>query len=557
MKSNRFFLCSLPFVLLWFLAGCYLPTAGDLTWFVATTGNDSNSCHAAGSPCLSINTVIGRALPGDTIYIAAGTYRESNHNEEAGYVIDKTLHLVGSGADAEAVQLESTRGTGPVLFVTGHHVHPTVDNLTLLNGVGYNGNGVNVIDAGLTLIDSVSRDNAAAGVNFWTSDPEAVLEIVGGSIRNNSGGGVTLGGLGSTRMDGVQIRSNTVSGGIILGTPAFGAGGTLDIKRSTIAGNQSNTGGGGIVVGEGSTAFISSSTLSGHETTAILNEGRLELANSTVSGNGVGIRNVGDLSLIHSTIAYNRILSFDGSDAIRLYYKNTILLREAGNDCFIPASTELVVEGNNLFCWADDPMLGPLAENGGSTQTIALLPGSPAIDAAGPISAEGLIAPGTDADFASILLFDQRGEPRPFGSAGDIGAYEFRSVAVAATNVTPPQVVTASLQTITPTLQFNLPMFTFTQDAFGRKGPGAAYEQVVVFLKGHSVQIDGRNLTDPRWWWVLIPGSNKHGWVSDATGDVSGDTDSLPVYEAPPLEPTRTSTLIPAPTLTPSATLKY
>ncbi len=57
-----------------------------------------------------------------------------------------------------------------------------------------------------------------------------------------------------------------------------------------------------------------------------------------------------------------------------------------------------------------DPKLGPLADNGGPTWTMALLPGSPAIDA-GNTS----LAPATD----------QRGLPRPVGLAADIGAFEY------------------------------------------------------------------------------------------------------------------------------------
>jgi hypothetical protein len=60
-----------------------------------------------------------------------------------------------------------------------------------------------------------------------------------------------------------------------------------------------------------------------------------------------------------------------------------------------------------------DPMLGPLTNNGGPTLTMALLPGSPAIDA-GDSSA----APATD----------QRGFPRPAGLASDIGAFEYGSM---------------------------------------------------------------------------------------------------------------------------------
>jgi hypothetical protein len=66
--------------------------------------------------------------------------------------------------------------------------------------------------------------------------------------------------------------------------------------------------------------------------------------------------------------------------------------------------------GNDSFA---DPKLGPLADNGGPTLTMALLPGSPAIDA-GNTS----LAPATD----------QRGFPRPAGVATDIGAFEYGSV---------------------------------------------------------------------------------------------------------------------------------
>src|ERR1019366_3119385 len=60
-----------------------------------------------------------------------------------------------------------------------------------------------------------------------------------------------------------------------------------------------------------------------------------------------------------------------------------------------------------------DPKLGPLANNGGPTLTMALLPGSPAIDAG-----DTSLAPATD----------QRGFPRPAGLAADIGAFEYGSV---------------------------------------------------------------------------------------------------------------------------------
>ncbi len=60
-----------------------------------------------------------------------------------------------------------------------------------------------------------------------------------------------------------------------------------------------------------------------------------------------------------------------------------------------------------------DPIIGTLSDNGGDTETHALLTGSPAINA----GSEVLIGGGT-------LDSDQRGEARPFGISSDIGAYE-------------------------------------------------------------------------------------------------------------------------------------
>jgi Immunoglobulin domain len=72
--------------------------------------------------------------------------------------------------------------------------------------------------------------------------------------------------------------------------------------------------------------------------------------------------------------------------------------------------------GNDSFT---DPKLGSLADNGGPTLTMRLLPGSPAIDAG-----DNALAPATD----------QRGAPRPVGLACDIGAYEYDPLILA----TPP-----------------------------------------------------------------------------------------------------------------------
>src|SRR5205823_2932549 len=76
------------------------------------------------------------------------------------------------------------------------------------------------------------------------------------------------------------------------------------------------------------------------------------------------------------------------------------LIRDNSN-CFVTGPQE----GNNF---GQDPLLGPLRNNGGSTRTLGLLPGSPAINAA---------------PTATSPARDQRGYIRP--DAPDIGAFEF------------------------------------------------------------------------------------------------------------------------------------
>jgi hypothetical protein len=112
--------------------------------------------------------------------------------------------------------------------------------------------------------------------------------------------------------------------------------------------------------------------------------------------------------------------------------QNSIVANNSGGNCYARAT--ITSNGYNLSSDGTcnfnsrgdlnnhDPLLGPLQNNGGTTDTMALLAGSPAIDAGNPAGC-------TDGG-GHLLTTDQRGMPRPDreDTVGcDIGAYESQS----------------------------------------------------------------------------------------------------------------------------------
>jgi hypothetical protein len=178
------------------------------------------------------------------------------------------------------------------------------------------------------------------------------------------------------------------------------------------------------------------------------NGGTLTLTNSTVSGNnatqsGGGIVNFGTLILTNGTVAYNSAGRWAGGISNgaggSTDLTNTIIggnTATSSPDCGHPFGIPITSLGFNLISDGSgcdltvvsgdqvgttatpiDPLLSPLQDNGGLTQTHALLAGSPAIDAA----SGDCPPPATD----------QRGVARPQGAKCDIGAFELIAIQVA------------------------------------------------------------------------------------------------------------------------------
>ena len=182
--------------------------------------------------------------------------------------------------------------------------------------------------------------------------------------------------------------------------------GTLTLTGSTVSNNSANLGGGGIRI-HGATASLTNSTISN---------------NAAFGGEGGGILNSGAvvaLTILNSTVSANTAAFGGGGGGSNGTLQNSIVAANVPADC---SGTMVSLDHNldsdsscNLGGANDlpgvDPLLGPLANNGGPTETHALLTGSPAIDA-GDDSA----APATD----------QRGLPRV--GTSDIGAFERQGV---------------------------------------------------------------------------------------------------------------------------------
>ncbi len=250
---------------------------------------------------------------------------------------------------------------------------------------------------------------------------------------------------------GLTLKHSVVSGNSATSTSRFGAGGgvfthgAIDIEYSSISGNVAsglgyeNFGGGIEVVNFGTAAsLIANSTIDGNRADragGLLVSGggtdgaAVTIRNSTISGNTGNIEEGGaylrgPVTLLNSTIAFNT--GFRGvlldSSAFPIEFESSILADNGNSDLGALASVT-ITGANNLIMApggdvvvppdtiAADPLLAPLADNGGPTLTHALGAGSPAID--------------TGNNLAGVAV-DQRGAgyPRMFGAATDIGAFE-------------------------------------------------------------------------------------------------------------------------------------
>ena len=324
-----------------------------------------------------------------------------------------------------------------------------VGTLTVANST-FSGNrstvgGGGIYNGGtLTVTNSTFSGNSAGNQGGGILN-DSTLTVTNSTFSGNnapSGGGI------------INFRTLTVTNSTFSGNnaPVGGGGGgilnygALTVANSTFSNNSSGGGGGGILhYSEGAfTLKVANSTFSGNSATSgggifIVSSGAVTVANSIFSGNraisdGGGIsNNRSPLTVTNSTFSGNSA-TFGGGiyGNITSTLRNTIVANSSiGGNCFGIAITD---GGGNLR-WPNtdtscvgtfgDPMLGSLANNGGPTETMALLLGSAAINTAiDAICAAAVGSPGFGAGG-----LDQRGVVRPQGAHCDIGAFELEAPA--------------------------------------------------------------------------------------------------------------------------------
>ena len=343
----------------------------------------------------------------DKVVLAKGTYKleippeDTGANETGQLFSQDELTLQGLGPRKTKID---ANGIDRVLAVGGKS---TIKGLTLKGGDAganpfHDSRGGAIIDLSdkLALNNVVLRNNAAQ-FGGAISAVGTELTIKESTIADNNateGGGIHLPSrIGATPV--VYLRSSTVTGnfavkggGIAVDGSAF-FGPTVPIFQgfnSTVAGNFASNDAGGVLSDNGASVIFSNSTIA------------YNMADQDSFGGGVGggVRQFGSafFNLYDSIVASNTV-GTSGSGAAcagNFAGDGNVLTAAAGCDSLTPATNKFV----------GSALIDPLADNGGPTETIKLLPLSPALGYA-------LDCPKTD----------QRGVSRP-NNGCDSGAFE-------------------------------------------------------------------------------------------------------------------------------------
>ncbi len=387
--------------------------AGDLSYCIAQANANQNP---SGSVIEFDPTVFNASQTitlSSTLVLGESAGPEVIDGSSAGVVISGNntvgVFQVSGGTTATLSGLTISGGSAPADDPFGS----AIDNSGTLAVTGCTiedntGEGTIFNQGGLTVSDSTIEDNSGGDGGVYNTSNWPVM-LTDCTIKGNSGYGVLS--VGYLTADNCTIADN--SRGIRL------FGGSLTLTNSTVTGNSS------IGVEDKGTGGSGS-----------LSSGTLTVTNCTIadnSGGGIYVL-LGALTLENSIVALN---TSSGAADLQASQSATLV---ANNNLVGVDGTGTLTNGVNGNIVGVNPLLGPLANNGGPTETMALLPGSPAIGA-------GSVALAVDAN-GNPLTTDQRGEPRIVNNNVDIGAFEGQEENTT-TTVTASPVPSVSGQSVT------------------------------------------------------------------------------------------------------------
>ncbi|HEV7764203.1 MAG TPA: Calx-beta domain-containing protein [Thermoanaerobaculia bacterium] len=357
------------------------PGAADLS----VSGNDSSRVfYLYSSPLLL------------TVAISDLTVRDGAASNGAGIVnFNENLTL-----DGVVVTENNATGDGGGLWMDGFDFSFTIRNSTFSgNTAGSTGGGIYVEDTNddgipnLIQDTTISGNSANRGGGIYFYDPDSPITIDRTTIADNiasvDGGGLTL--VDTDTTGAFVISNSTISGNSApLGGGAYfyQPDNPVTLRNVTVSDNHATAGSGG-----GLFFYGAYSTVNLEFVTIVSND-------ATSSGGGVYVEN-GTVDLMNSIVANNTAPSAADLAGAGTFDVTWSLIEASGGN---------VTDGGNNIT-GTDPDLGPLADNGGPTETHLPNVGSPVID-----SANLALTPG--------LTTDQRGVTRPAGTAADIGAVE-------------------------------------------------------------------------------------------------------------------------------------
>jgi predicted outer membrane repeat protein len=408
----------------------------------------------------SLQSALAYAASGDEVWVAAGTYKPTqNTNRTVSFTLKNGVSIYGGFGGTETARSQRNPATSVTILsgdigiagnngdnafhvVNGGGTNRTaiLDGFTVTAGnakdlstiIGGSGGGMLNDRSSPTLANLIFRDNTAyldgGGMYNVNYSSPSLTNVTFSANTSNLGGGmsnyygnpvlrnVTFIGNSHSGMDNYRSNVTLINVAFINNTSDYHGGGMYSVGESTqtlinvtFSGNTATNAGGGISASADTRTILTNVTFNNNSAFAggamYLFFATADLTNVTLSDN----------TATHGNEIYN--------ETSTITIRNSIVWNEAFNvivnrgSLHITHSVVAIVDGpyigtDNVHT---DPMLDPLANNGGLTKTMSLGTNSSALNK------------GNDADCPST---DQRGVPRPQGAHCDIGAYEESYISV-------------------------------------------------------------------------------------------------------------------------------